>query len=314
MTKTLIPALGQVGDYEIRLLRIFRSVIECGGISAAETELNIGRSTISIHLKNLENRVGLTLCKRGPSGFALTEEGMIIYQAMQQLFASLESFRSKVNALHVQLTGQLRIVASDTVTIDRRSRLQTTIAEFSEQAPDVNILLDIAPMTEIEKMIVNGTADIGFIPYHRPLEGIHYTHIYDDRCHLYCSDKHPLFHQADEEIIRRSLTEYKIAHAGIHTNSDVGEQLAGLNKSAVAYFYEARLSMILSGKYLGFMPDNFVADWVDAGELQAILPQEKHYNLSVAAIVNSLKGMNRPRDLFITILNNQLQSRRIKAG
>ena len=64
--------LGQVGDTEIRLLRIFKAVVACGGLAAAELELNIGRSTISRHLRDLEERLGLVLCRRGRAGFALT--------------------------------------------------------------------------------------------------------------------------------------------------------------------------------------------------------------------------------------------------
>ncbi|PZR31470.1 MAG: LysR family transcriptional regulator, partial [Ectopseudomonas oleovorans] len=39
--------LAQVSDFEIRLLKLFRSVVECGGFSAAESALGIGRSAIS---------------------------------------------------------------------------------------------------------------------------------------------------------------------------------------------------------------------------------------------------------------------------
>ena len=39
--------LAQVSDFDIRLLRLFRSVVECGGFSAAESVLGIGRSAIS---------------------------------------------------------------------------------------------------------------------------------------------------------------------------------------------------------------------------------------------------------------------------
>jgi DNA-binding transcriptional LysR family regulator len=49
--------LGQVGDTDIRLLKVFRAVVECGGMAAAELELNIGRSTISRHVKDLEQRL-----------------------------------------------------------------------------------------------------------------------------------------------------------------------------------------------------------------------------------------------------------------
>ena len=71
--------LGQLSDMDLRLLRVFRSVVECGGMAAAGLELNIGVSTVSRHIKDLEIRLGLTLCRRGRAGFALSDEGQQIY-------------------------------------------------------------------------------------------------------------------------------------------------------------------------------------------------------------------------------------------
>ena len=81
---------GQVADTDIRLLRIFRTVVESGGFSAAEVELNISVSAISIAVADLEKRLGMKLCQRGRAGFALTDEGGEVYQAVLQLLASLE--------------------------------------------------------------------------------------------------------------------------------------------------------------------------------------------------------------------------------
>ena len=61
---------------DLRLLRIFKSVVECGGMTAAELELNISASTLSRHMKDLEERLGLVLCRRGRAGFTLTPEGV----------------------------------------------------------------------------------------------------------------------------------------------------------------------------------------------------------------------------------------------
>lgn len=72
--------LGQLSDMDLRLLRVFKAVVDCGGMSAAELELNISLSTISKHIKDLEQRLGLTLCQRGREGFAVTDEGLLIYQ------------------------------------------------------------------------------------------------------------------------------------------------------------------------------------------------------------------------------------------
>ena len=39
--------LGQISDMDLRLLRVFRAVVDCGGMAAAELELNIGTFTVS---------------------------------------------------------------------------------------------------------------------------------------------------------------------------------------------------------------------------------------------------------------------------
>ncbi len=51
-SKNLLPR--QLGDTHIRLLRVFRVVIESGGFAAAEVELNISRPAISLAISELE--------------------------------------------------------------------------------------------------------------------------------------------------------------------------------------------------------------------------------------------------------------------
>ncbi len=55
MAKQRAPSLGQVSDFEIRLLRIFKTIVECGSFSAAESTLGISRSAISLHMGDLES-------------------------------------------------------------------------------------------------------------------------------------------------------------------------------------------------------------------------------------------------------------------
>ncbi|HEY5718589.1 MAG TPA: LysR family transcriptional regulator [Motiliproteus sp.] len=302
MKKDLTVKLGQVGDYEIRLLRVFKSVVEAGGFAAAETELSIGRSTISIHIAKLEERLNLKLCRRGRAGFALTEEGLEVYQLLKELFSSLESFRSGVNALHVALTGELKVIASDTICMDPQARIPEAIARFSMEAPHVKVLLDVKALTDIERMVLNDEADVGFIPYHRQFEGLSYHPLYSDGCHLYCSRQHPLFDAPESAELLPQVLRCKVVHAGVQTSATVGEQLADMNKAAISYFYEARLAMIMSGAYVGFMPDNYVQEYVNQGELRALVPEVKHYELGVAAITRSHGKSHRARDLLVRIV------------
>ena len=57
--------LTNLAEADLRLLRIFIAIAESGGLAAAELRLNISRSVISRHLKDLETRLGVRLCERG---------------------------------------------------------------------------------------------------------------------------------------------------------------------------------------------------------------------------------------------------------
>ncbi len=81
--RNMIPR--PVAEYDLRLLRVFKAVVENGGFSAAEAELGITRSTISVHMANLETRMQLKLCIRGRQGFSLTEDGRSDYLSLIQL-------------------------------------------------------------------------------------------------------------------------------------------------------------------------------------------------------------------------------------
>ena len=53
--------LRNVTDLDLRLLRIFACVVKCGGFTAAQAELNMSQSNISMHIASLEKRLGYRL-------------------------------------------------------------------------------------------------------------------------------------------------------------------------------------------------------------------------------------------------------------
>ena len=85
---------GQLADQDLRLLRVFKGVVEAGGFSAAEMQLNLANSTISNYISDLEKRLGMRLCERGRGGFSLTQQGQTVYEATLELLNALDQFRS----------------------------------------------------------------------------------------------------------------------------------------------------------------------------------------------------------------------------
>jgi DNA-binding transcriptional LysR family regulator len=233
------PALGQLSDIDLRLLRVFRVVADCGGMAAAELELNIGSSTISRHIKDLETRLGLRLCRRGRAGFALTPEGQKIYAQTTQLLAATDAFRSSVDEIHQRMGGQLQVAVFDKTASNPQAHVAQAIARFTDRAADVALHLHVATLNGIERGVLDGQFHLGIIPGHRTSDTLHYEHLFDERMHLYCGASHPLFADAPAGVLddeRRAggiyMFETKAAAeayvngpivARMKANADIGE-------------------------------------------------------------------------------------------
>ena len=125
-SENLLPR--QLGDAHIRLLRIYKAVVESGGFSAAEVELNISRPAISLAISELESLLNMRICNRGRAGFALTEQGEEVYDATLQLLGGLENFRARINAINTDLKGELNIGITDNMVTVPQMRITRALA------------------------------------------------------------------------------------------------------------------------------------------------------------------------------------------
>ncbi|MEI8029525.1 MAG: LysR family transcriptional regulator [Comamonadaceae bacterium] len=278
-------ALGQLSDMDIRLLRVFKSVVDCGGMAAAELELNIGTSTVSRHVKDLETRLGLTLCRRGRSGFALTLEGEQIYAETLRLLAGADAFRASVDEIHRRMGGQLNIAVFDKTASNPAAHLGTAIALFSELAPDVSLHLFVAPLNAIERGVIDGQFQVGVIPGHRSSETLAYEELFDETMLLYCGEQHSLFTAEPVDMSWDDLRSYNFTGLGYHSpNMEISQQQR-LTRKATGYDQESIATLILSGKYLGFLPDHYAQSFVLSGRMRAVKPALFHYACSFFSIV-----------------------------
>jgi len=151
-----MASLGQMSDYEIRLIRIFKTVVECGGFTAAETTLGISRSAISQHMNDLEGRLGFSLCQRGRGGFSLTEEGKEIYQAGLTLLTALETFKSDVNALHHTIKGELNIGITDNLVTLPAMDVTHALAALTAPHHEVTVHIHMEPSDAVIRGVMDG--------------------------------------------------------------------------------------------------------------------------------------------------------------
>ena len=168
--KNLLPH--NLGDIHIRLLRIYKAVIESGGFAAAEVELNISRPAISLAITELETLLNMRLCHRGRAGFSVTDEGETVYQAALQLLSGIETFKSQVNAINRELKGELNIGITDNLVSIPQMHITEALTELKDAGPEVIINIRMIPPKDIETGVLDGKLHIGVIPELRTLSGL----------------------------------------------------------------------------------------------------------------------------------------------
>jgi DNA-binding transcriptional LysR family regulator len=284
------------------------TIARSGGFSLAQTELNVSQATISIHIKNLETRLGLTLCLRGRSGFALTEDGQRVYDAAQALFNHLDAFQSIVLG-HEKLVGELQIGVIDNTIFHPTFKLSQAIQRFGEIPHHVDISVHVAPPNQLEQMVLSGQAHlaIGFFP--RRLSQLIYEPVFTSDMELFCGSQHPLFKMPSKRISVAEIESFPHAQRGYVSQDQLPDNERNLQFRARAHNIEGLAQLILSGRYLASLPKHYARQWVRSGEMRSILPEKYQYT-SVYELIRRKSAARTPAEVRFHSLLSGLSNKK----
>ncbi len=271
------PPIPGLRDLDLRLLRVFAAIVRHRGFAAAQDELGISASTISIHIRQLEHRLRVRLCDRGRKGFRLTEQGQIIYDATLKLFRSLEEFRGSAGSVRGRLVGDLHLGLVDAVATNTSLRLGHTISEFSNVAPEVRINIDINSPQVLHQGLLEERYHVILSPMLRHHDAIKFEYSFDETQLLYCGKRHRLFSLPDKNMTRNIVADSMFVGRS-YTLESKPPKTIDFDQRATAAHMESIALMILSGKYIGYLPDHYARQWETTGEMRSILPQVYRYN------------------------------------
>lgn len=267
------PSLGHLTDVDLRLLRCFLVVADCGGMTAAETELDLDTSSISRHIRELESRLGFVLCRRGRSGFSLTSEGLQIYSAARQLFSATQAFCDHVYVIQHRLVGSLHVGIFEKSAGNPEAHIDVALAVFRREAPDVDLRLHVGSVASIERGVVDGRFHLGVLPEHRRIESLVYQPLYSEQLHLYAGQGHALYGARDDGLTWHGLAAHAVAALGAQTLAQFRAAGAPTPVISMGSDQESVALMILSGQFIGFLPDHYAQPFVDRGRMRPLAPE-----------------------------------------
>jgi DNA-binding transcriptional LysR family regulator len=127
-------------DVTFERMRTFVRVAERGSLSAVARELGVGQSTITRHLRELEEAVGVSLLSRTTRRLTVTDEGSRYYADSVQILRLVEQAGDEARGTRGAPAGTIRISCTAAFGVLHVSRL---IFAFQDRYSDIGIDLSL---------------------------------------------------------------------------------------------------------------------------------------------------------------------------
>lgn len=288
-------------ERDLRLLSIFRVLVEANGLTAAERRLGMERSTISRHLQALEARVGGTVCTRGPSGFQVTEFGHRVYRAaLAARDATLRAEDVLTEAVN-GLSGKLLLGIADNTISNPWCQLVNAIGKFRAMAPDVETHLAIATPPEIINDIIHRRLDYAFLAIPPARFGLESEPLFDEEFRLYAREPEA----AVLKVSDLAPLGFAIAMRADHWQSQVLAEELRLPHHGFARGLESEATLIASGRYVGFLPTHLVeALWPYHRLVEVKGAEHLRYALTFALVYDRKRMASPAGNAFMQVVRD----------
>ncbi|WP_026187059.1 LysR family transcriptional regulator [Ensifer sp. BR816] len=127
-------------DVTLERMRTFIRVAERGSLSGVARELGVGQSTVSRHLRELEDAVGVALLSRTTRRLTLTDEGSRYYANSVQILRLVEQAGNEARGARGSPSGTIRISCTAAFGVLHATRL---LFAFQDLYPDIGIELGL---------------------------------------------------------------------------------------------------------------------------------------------------------------------------
>lgn len=294
-------------DLDWNLLKIFHGIVEANGVTSAANALWRKQSTISLALQRLERHLGKKLCRRGPAGFELTDEGRILYECVSEVYAKLDRIPDSLDNASQELRGRLRL---RTISNFVSTKFDKLLVAFRARCPLVELQIEVATWETISLAVLRNEVDIGIAPVHARYSELLYEFLTREVHLVYCGKSHHLFGVSldavkalsNEPLILTgadepdSLTHYRLRHG-------LGKRVA----ASTPNLEEARRLAVL-GLGICLLPERMAAADVRKGNLWPLTSK----SLATGCDIYAISNRNAPKRLVTEIFMEEVRRKAIR--
>ena len=143
------------------------------------------------------------------------------------------------------------------------------------------------------------------MPEHRRSESLSYTSLFTEQMQLYAGRGHAWFAKKDTlPVSWADLRKQDLAGLGYHSPNMSLAHKRKLQRTATASDQEAVATLIMSGAFVGFLPDHYAEGFVRAGRMRVVSPATLNYACSFLCIARRSPGLLRVTSAFLDALKS----------
>ncbi|MEM6683115.1 MAG: LysR family transcriptional regulator [Pseudomonadota bacterium] len=255
---------------DLRQLRHFIAVADCGTYSAASDALNLTQPALTRSIQTLEDQLQSSLFTRQPRGVTLTDAGTALLRHARLMLHQAQAAREEVSSITGGRAGQLSIglapMFSSTV-IDK------VLIEMNEQFPDLRFSVTTALISDLLRQLADASLDVVLanIPAGPlPSEIVHEV-LFETRSYVLVGAAHPLAHKPHIDLA--DLRSAAWATVRQQSNLDaVGDMLFGgigeqITPAIETNSLQLLRTILLSGQFVSVLAEHWLHDDLKAGRI-----------------------------------------------
>lgn len=186
---------------DVRRLRVLRSVVTSGSISAAAANLGYTASAVSQQIGVLEREAGIPLLEKAGRGVRPTAAGRLLARHADEIMSRLTAAENELADLRAGRTGRLRV---HYFTTAGAALVPPAVAAFTARYPGVRLDLRLYEPAYSPGKVATGDADIQLVVlrpgYAEDRARMRFVHLLDDVYHVVLPRGHRLADQPTVEL------------------------------------------------------------------------------------------------------------------
>jgi DNA-binding transcriptional LysR family regulator len=294
---------------KIQQLKFFVAVYEEGSFSAGALRVNATQSGLSMHVRQLEDRYGVTLLNRSSTGAEPTEAGRTFYKMALETLNAAARAEDSLKELSGAVSGQIDVGLMPTFT---GSILSATLLRFAKEYKHVRVSIHEAYSANLSAQVAEGLLDFAVVPAVSDALGLDTVQMAKDRECLVGSSTNKLLRNAQSGL--QGLDPLRIVlPTKVNARRAQIEQYLAVNDIKVAETMEldamlGTLDIVANSEWVSILPSILGRADRDGIKRRFIPLSNPLLSVEYMRISHKARPLNRAAQAFLDTLQEELDN------